>query len=95
MNHINTFIIFLLLTICANAFALTRYDQRGYPYRYRCPPKCYYYYGYIFDNSMFDYEVDNACVDFCLDKKHNLQYCTHVCSNYTRALDYPPEIHGH
>jgi hypothetical protein len=54
-----------------------------------CLPPGHYYYGYSFDSFDFDYEVDNACVDFCLDKKHSLQHCTRVCSNYTRPIDYP------
>lgn len=86
-----SFLIFFLL-FETSAFARFSFEKRCHPDKYRrCPPVCYYYYGYDFPASMYDYEVDNACVDFCIDKKHRLQECTRACSNYTRPLDYPPE----
>jgi hypothetical protein len=89
MSIYRALFLFFAGTTCASA--LTLYNQQGRPYQYHCPPACHYYYGYNFPASMFDYEVDNACVDFCLDKRHSLQHCTHVCSNYTRPYDYPRE----
>jgi len=49
-----------------------------YQKNYSCPGQ--YYYGYNFDSSTYDYQVDTTCVDFCIDKEHTLQQCMRSCS---------------
>lgn len=59
---------------------LTSGNSRYHPSSCTCPLHSAYY-GYNFPASMFDYEVDTACVDFCIDKKHPVEHCMHVCSH--------------
>jgi len=73
------FCFFILFSINAYSYALFA--------RQNLPKCCYYYYGYQFNQSTYDYEVDNACVDICIDKKHSLQRCMRACSNYTPTIE--------
>jgi hypothetical protein len=41
----------------------------------RCPSECYSEY------PATPFQVDNACVDFCLDHEHSLSECQHSCWN--------------
>ena len=56
----------------------TTYSFFSFQKNYSCPGQ--YYYGYNFDSSTYDYQVDTACVDFCIDKEHTLQQCMRSCS---------------
>lgn len=77
--HQNIMIIILILfSSSATAFTLLARHQ---------PKCCYYYSGYAFDYSNYDYQVDTACVDICIDKTHTLQRCMRSCSNYTPAFE--------
>lgn len=72
---------FILFILChSSVFAYTLFARNNTK---KC---CYYYYGYQFDLSDYDYEVDNACVDICIDKTHNLQRCMRACSNYSPTI---------
>jgi hypothetical protein len=49
----------------------------GYQHKYSRPS--YRYYDYNYDTSEFGDEVDNACVDVCIDTTHTLNQCTRAC----------------
>lgn len=39
-----------------------------------CPPACY-------QKEFIDHQVDTACVDFCIDKRHTLNDCMRSCTS--------------
>lgn len=73
-------IMAFIISFPAFAYQYTVADNRPHTPSCNCPAH-YNYYGYNFPSSMFDYEVDTACVDFCIDKKHTAEQCMRVCSN--------------
>lgn len=60
-------LLLAVFLLSASAFSALRYTCP-------CPSLCVSY------TDPADLEVDNACVDFCIDKTHTLNYCTHVCT---------------
>lgn len=53
----------------------------GRPY---CPTFGYrtaYCGGFYYINNDNHHDIDTACVDFCIDKRHTLNQCTAACTN--------------
>ncbi|GEM_PF-6011384 len=51
------------------------HNYRNTGYRHYCHCQHFYY-----QCTGQDYQVDNACVDFCIDKRHTLNQCMRECS---------------
>lgn len=74
-----TVLTFSVFNTAAFAYSVNPTPTKYHPPACNCPLHANYY-GYNFPSSMFDYEVDTACVDFCIDKEHTVEHCMHVCS---------------
>ncbi len=94
MKHISGLLMAVLAILLLSPIAYAnhyvrcqRYYSNSYTYCYRHSSCCgyytccrtyrpYYYRYYYYD---LNGEVDNACVDACLDLHHSLKQCTRSC----------------
>ncbi len=87
MSHISKGVMIIVLSFLLAPSAIAHYYARcqTHYYHYYRYHSCYYhhyccrtyYYPYYYLD--MDGEVDNACVDACLDYKHTLNQCVHSC----------------